>query len=82
MSFTHIFATLDRAVESTLSTNPTHILLGHVEMGQLRRAFEALGAPLETLSSIQHRGLRIIPVEVPTLIQVGTLCAPYTGSED
>jgi hypothetical protein len=76
----NIFHTLDRAVDSAILIShdrPTHILLGQQEYAVLAQAMEILGATLATgAQPFMHRGLHVYKVEIPSLIQVGTLCAP------
>lgn len=80
MNHLNIFTVLDRAVDTCSATQrPTHILLGAEEMTALRAAFRALGTEI-TGHSAMHRGLHVIPVELPSLIQLGTLHAPYAGT--
>lgn len=84
MSYLHIFAKLDHAVDECIAaqpTHPTHLLLGHTEIDALHKAFRALGTEFTT-SNAMHRGLRIISVDTATLIQLGTLCAPYRDPLD
>jgi hypothetical protein len=81
MNHLNIFTVLDRAVDACLyNPRPTHILLGAEEMTALRNAFRALGTEI-TGHSAMHRGLYVIPVELPSLIQLGTLHAPHVRTQ-
>lgn len=82
MTPTHIFLTLDRAIDASLATRPTHILLGHTELTHFLAALRSIGTEPEVHTSLRHRGLHVIPAAVASLIQVGTLCAPYTAHTD